>query len=441
MRRVRTTVSLALAWAMAVTVPGCGEMPMADEELELDAEEPALDHSSEALRNGTVLTPSQVRRLGYFMIVGGQCGAVLLSTSASRNESWLLTAAHCFFDERHPHKAIQPGTCETGRTSVFRPLNDGSGGYDYVLSTPTVCVHPNFIAPDRWRDGDPNPRHDLAVISLPDAVDVETPWGTMTQEYHRPVAGVRSVDYYRQGTDRMTRFAVFGAGMIQGGHCEGPHVGDNTVRFAVGNYEPQGHGEIYTPRLDSGSSNLMAGDSGGPWLMGPLYQWASLDNWLNWGVVGAVNSTGRCDGESWGHSTWTNLHRPWFESISNGNIRLSESPWSHTTCWDASCNQLPPAPPPECLGGQRKCGGTCTDLGLDENNCGECGNRCESGQECRNGHCRHLPQCNPPRQLCGTTCTNVTNDENNCGACGNRCGYRQVCDNRRCVGGDDPPPF
>lgn len=75
------------------------------------------------------------------------------------------------------------------------------------------------------------------------------------------------------------------------------------------------------------------------------------------------------------------------------------------------------------------CGGKCSNEDLDPNNCGGCGNVCES-HCCYGGVC--CPLCGPGYSNCQLTCVDFANDRNNCGSCGNACAAGSVCDNGTC---------
>ena len=75
--------------------------------------------------------------------------------------------------------------------------------------------------------------------------------------------------------------------------------------------------------------------------------------------------------------------------------------------------------------GAVNCGGTCTSLDWDVNNCGACDNVCDDygpygTNACVQGQCVY--GCASGTTLCNGECTPVFSDPNNCGACGNVCG-------------------
>jgi hypothetical protein len=139
--------------------------------------------------------------------------------------------------------------------------------------------------------------------------------------------------------------------------------------------------------------------------------------------------------------------------------------------------------PPTCVPGQCACtsgrqecprgeGAACYDLQNDDQNCGDCGNVCESGETCREGACVTITcpqgsvlcgdrcvvgskcgvncnesgdgtmcvagtcQCPQGTQLCqggeGKECTDVTSDNRNCGGCGVQCQSGFECRQSQC---------
>ena len=78
-----------------------------------------------------------------------------------------------------------------------------------------------------------------------------------------------------------------------------------------------------------------------------------------------------------------------------------------------------------CLAGLTRCGSVCVDLSSDLDNCGACGEICESGLvpvECRSGVCERA-SCPVGIEYCGAAdlCRDLSSDPEHCGACGNAC--------------------
>jgi hypothetical protein len=91
-----------------------------------------------------------------------------------------------------------------------------------------------------------------------------------------------------------------------------------------------------------------------------------------------------------------------------------------------------------CKSGLTDCGGTCVDLQSDLNNCGACGEICESGLvpvECRSGVCERA-NCPVGITYCGIAdgCRDLTSDPGHCGACANACASG-VCSGGVCAAG------
>jgi hypothetical protein len=95
-------------------------------------------------------------------------------------------------------------------------------------------------------------------------------------------------------------------------------------------------------------------------------------------------------------------------------------------------------------GGGECCGGTCSDLSYDSNNCGFCGLICPSGMSCQMGVCRDaVADCaqttgsfpcilgdTGQAVCCGGRCSDLA-DSSNCGSCGYACPQGTGC-----AGGD-----
>lgn len=71
----------------------------------------------------------------------------------------------------------------------------------------------------------------------------------------------------------------------------------------------------------------------------------------------------------------------------------------------------------------------CVHLDSNENNCGECGNRCPKGANCQDGKC----VCAPSSIVCNGTCVQPDSDPANCGGCDNQCPQDRICQGGECV--------
>ena len=94
------------------------------------------------------------------------------------------------------------------------------------------------------------------------------------------------------------------------------------------------------------------------------------------------------------------------------------------------------------------CGGACTDVTRDPNNCNECGHRCGGNEGCVAGQCLPVDcsalvdntQCGiPSHGLYGRCCTgqciadnDFDTDNANCGTCGNACSPGTMCSSGHC---------
>ena len=101
-----------------------------------------------------------------------------------------------------------------------------------------------------------------------------------------------------------------------------------------------------------------------------------------------------------------------------------------------------------CQPGQTECGAGCVDLQSDRDNCGSCGNDCETGESCQLGDCVEAcaPACDPIVEQCvggecqcregldpcGGACVDRQTDPQHCGSCNMDCGA-EVCQDGDCV--------
>jgi hypothetical protein len=98
------------------------------------------------------------------------------------------------------------------------------------------------------------------------------------------------------------------------------------------------------------------------------------------------------------------------------------------------------------LAGQTLCGAQCTNTSFDPANCGTCGQQCGEGEGCCSGSCTQMntvencggggcgAPCQPPSNACCSgTCADTSNDAQNCGSCGNSCQSGFTCCNGTCT--------
>lgn len=70
----------------------------------------------------------------------------------------------------------------------------------------------------------------------------------------------------------------------------------------------------------------------------------------------------------------------------------------------------------DCAANEAVCGGVCSNLQTDRDNCGSCGHGCGDGLVCAGGTC--VEGCDNGLTNCGAACVDTQTDEANCGACG-----------------------
>lgn len=84
----------------------------------------------------------------------------------------------------------------------------------------------------------------------------------------------------------------------------------------------------------------------------------------------------------------------------------------------------------DCAAEETVCGGACSNLQTDRDNCGACGNACGDGLVCSFGQC--VEGCDNGLVRCGDVCVDVASDPENCMTCGNTCSAAQ---NQSCNAG------
>jgi hypothetical protein len=95
--------------------------------------------------------------------------------------------------------------------------------------------------------------------------------------------------------------------------------------------------------------------------------------------------------------------------------------------------------------GTRCCGNVCIFVTSDEQNCGACGNTCDSGEQCEGGVCCNFSgdcavddDCCSGRACCDGSCVGL-NDPAHCGRCENTCPALNACVAQACCGAQTAP--
>ncbi|MEO1779001.1 MAG: trypsin-like serine protease [Pseudomonadota bacterium] len=179
----------------------------------------------------------------------GSCTATVVSASQSRNETWLITAAHCFYglswryqQERRP-----------------APLRVSVAGSSIASDQSQVFVHPSWA-----NDSDPTwfDNLDIALVKINGFVGVRAAGGAVIPEYQRPIyVGGRDYLHDLPAENGFVPRASFcgygGTGTLTCGLAENLEEDDNYVvvdgRKWIGG---TGNGQL--------GSKFRPGDSGGP---------------------------------------------------------------------------------------------------------------------------------------------------------------------------------
>ena len=84
-----------------------------------------------------------------------------------------------------------------------------------------------------------------------------------------------------------------------------------------------------------------------------------------------------------------------------------------------------------CAAPKTSCSGTCTDLAIDANNCGKCGNKCAGAGVCVGGACKTT--CTGDTVACDGVCVDLLKDPDHCGDCTTKCGKDDSGTPKLCV--------
>ncbi|KAK4609402.1 hypothetical protein CLAFUW4_14395 [Fulvia fulva] len=108
-------------------------------------------------------------------------------------------------------------------------------------------------------------------------------------------------------------------------------------------------------------------------------------------------------------------------------------------CQYGQCKPVCPADKPDQCPNPQKYGALeCTNKQKDLKNCGQCGTKCKSGEECKYGQCKPIcpadkpDQCPNPQKYGALECSNKQKDAKNCGQCGTKCYDQQTCKGGNC---------
>ncbi|MBQ9396825.1 MAG: hypothetical protein IJU23_15090 [Proteobacteria bacterium] len=78
-----------------------------------------------------------------------------------------------------------------------------------------------------------------------------------------------------------------------------------------------------------------------------------------------------------------------------------------------------------CKEGQKQCSGSCVNIKSDPKNCGDCGNKCEDVESCKDGECKQ--GCGEGYTLIDGHCYNTNIDSEHCGKTLAKCEQNQYC--------------
>ncbi len=132
-----------------------------------------------------------------------------------------------------------------------------------------------------------------------------------------------------------------------------------------------------------------------------------------------------------------------------GGCRVVCDSMTSDVCQAGVCGCMGQLDGAECASGDTCCSGTgCKNLQNDTANCGVCGHACGAGEDCVGGLCTcgsvtaamGMEACPDTaggsveaNQCCNDACTDVTMDDGNCGQCGLSCGQHSSCQDRLCA--------
>jgi secreted trypsin-like serine protease len=201
------------------------------------------------------------------------CGAVLI------NEQWLISAAHCTFDQYEEGRHTQA-------EDIIAFIGEDEFNYSYQDGLPMaeVCQHPSYVDFDSTEEGQVAGDYDLVLMRLTDATSI-TPI-TINQsaifEQYSPGFGVRVIGYGRTNND-----------------ADNPEYLDQLQQADLYLTSASECSEFYGSDMlsaqmfcaDSNIADSCSGDSGGPVFIdeGTQYKLAGI---VSWGTRSCANSPG-----------------------------------------------------------------------------------------------------------------------------------------------------
>lgn len=201
------------------------------------------------------------------------CGAVLI------DEQWLLSAAHCTFDQYEEGQHTQAEDI-----IAFIGEDEFNYSYDDGLPMAEVCQHPDYVDFDNTEEGKIIGDYDLVLIRLADATSI-TPI-TINQsaifDQYSPGFGVRVIGYGRVNND-----------------ADNPEYLDELQQADLSLTSASECSQFYGAEwlsdqmfcADSNIADSCSGDSGGPLFIdeGTQYKLAGI---VSWGTRSCANAPG-----------------------------------------------------------------------------------------------------------------------------------------------------
>lgn len=182
----------------------------------------------------------------------GACSAAVIVASQSRNESWLMTAAHCFYGASWRFQQIRRP----------EPLGVSLPDHGVASVSSTVFVHPSWA-----NDSDPTwyDNLDIALVRIASYVPVQDDNGDDIAEFRRPI--------YVGGRDYLHDLPPDNGFLDRGAYCGYGGTGTLLCGLAENLEEDDGYVVVDGAQWIGGTgagrlwSKFRGGDSGGPFFV------------------------------------------------------------------------------------------------------------------------------------------------------------------------------